>query len=241
MKRLISYILFTILIVYLFIVLIFATKKLGEITCKGVRVSIDNQVSVAFVDEEEVLRMIKRGYGEVLENRITGVDKDSLEKVFVKNPMIKSAQVYYSLDGYFYINIEQREPILRVMAEEHYYVDMDGKVMPLSSKFTSRVIVATGHITKEFACKKLFPFVKMLKENVFWDAYFEQIVVRSNGDIVLIPKVGDFKIILGKVENCEERMEKLLLFFKHGIAKKGWNRYKEVNLKFDNQVVCLRK
>ena len=53
--------------------------------------------------------------------------------------------------------------------------------------------------------------------------------------------MGDFRIVLGKVEGCEERLEKLMLFLKDGIAKKGWNRYKEINLKFDNQVVCVRK
>lgn len=36
-------------------------------------------------------------------------------------------------------------------------------------------------------------------------------------------------------------MDKLMLFLKQGIAKKGWNRYKEVNLKFKDQVVCVRK
>ena len=83
--------------------------------------------------------------------------------------------------------------------------------------------------------------MKKLRDHSFWDAYIEQIVVLQNEDIIMIPKVGDFKIILGKVDDCEERMDKLMLFLKQGIAKKGWNRYKEVNLKFKYQVVCVRK
>ena len=47
--------------------------------------------------------------------------------------------------------------------------------------------------------------------------------------------------MLGKVDDCDARLEKLILFLKDGITKKGWNRYKEINLKFDNQVVCVRK
>lgn len=241
MKRLIPYIIFVILLVYLIIVFTFATTKLKEVRYRGVRVSVENQVDHAFVDEEDVIKLVKRGYGDIVDKRITTVNKDSLERVLAKNPMLKSAQVYYSIDGYLHINIEQREPILRVMADEGYYVDTDGKIMPLSSKFASRVIVATGNITKQFACEKLYPFVKMLKDDRFWNAYFEQIVVHSNEDVVLIPKVGDFKIILGKVDNCEDRMDKLLLFLKNGITRRGWNRYKEVNLKFKSQIVCVRK
>lgn len=101
--------------------------------------------------------------------------------------------------------------------------------------------MATGVIDKKFACEKLGPFVMKLKNEPFWDAYIEQLVVRSNEDIVMIPKVGDFRIVLGKIDDCEARLEKLMLFLKYGIMKKGWNRYREINLKFDNQVVCVRK
>ena len=187
------------------------------------------------------MKAIKKGYGDIMDKSILAVNKDSLERVLVKNPMIKSAQVYYSLDGYIHVNIQQREPILRVLTGEGYYVDRDGRVMPLSSKFTSRVVVATGDINKKFACEKLGPFAMKLKNEPFWDAYIEQLVVRSNEDVVMIPKVGDFRIVLGKVDDCEARLEKLMSFLKDGITKKGWNRYKEINLKFDNQVVCVRK
>ena len=241
MKRILPYILSCILLVYLIIVLTFVATKLGEVTCRGVRVAVKNTDVNVFVDEEDIMKAIKKGYGGITDKSIMAVNKDSLERVLVKNPMIKAAQVYYSLDGYIHVNIKQREPVLRVMTGEGYYVDSDGKVMPLSSKFTSRVVVATGDISTKYACEKLGPFVMSLRDDAFWDAYIEQLVVRSNEDVVMIPKVGDFRIVLGKVENSQERLDKLMLFLKEGIAKKGWNQYKEVNLKFDNQVVCVRK
>ncbi len=241
MKRILPYILSCILLVYLIIVFTFVATKSGEVTCRGVRVAVKNTDVNVFVDEEDVMKAIKKGYGDIMDKSILAVNKDSLERVLVKNPMIKSAQVYYSLDGYIHVNIQQREPVLRVLTGEGYYVDRDGRVMPLSSKFTSRVVVATGDISTKYACEKLGPFVMSLRDDAFWDAYIEQLVVRSNEDVVMIPKVGDFRIVLGKVENSQERLDKLMLFLKEGIAKKGWNQYKEVNLKFDNQVVCVRK
>jgi cell division protein FtsQ len=239
MKRLAPYIMSVIMLAYLIIMLTFATTKRGEVTCRGIRVTVDNAHN-AFVDEGEVLAIIRKGYGAILEKKVATVDKDSLERVLAANPMIKSAQVYYSLDGYFHVNIRQREPVLRVMAGEGYYVDKDGEIMPLSSKFTSRVIVATGSISKAFARERLAPFARSVAGHAFWNAFIEQVVVLPGGDVVLIPKVGDFKITLGPLEGNEERMEKLMIFLKRGIGG-GWDRYKEINLKFDKQVVCVRR
>ncbi|MDY4042305.1 MAG: hypothetical protein SOY65_00640 [Marinifilaceae bacterium] len=241
MKRIRSVIISLILLVYLIIVLTFVAIKLGEVTCSGLQVAVNDTLVNSFVNQEEIMRVIKRGYGNIEGMPLLSVNKDSLERILAKNRMIKSAQVYYSLDGFLHVVIDQREPVLRVISKESYYVDKEGEVMPLSTKFTSRVVVATGNVTKEFASKKLYPFVMMIRENEFWNAYIEQIVVRQNEDIVLIPKVGNFQIVLGQVDGADARMEKLMLFLKRGIAKKGWNRYKEVNLKFKNQIVCVRK
>jgi cell division protein FtsQ len=242
MKRLIPYTISAILFAYLIIILTFAAAKLGEVTCKGVRVTVADVSRNAFVDEEEVLGMIRKGYGDIIGQKMITVDKDNLERVLAKNPMIKSVQVYYRLDGYFHVKIRQREPVLRVMAGEGYYVDRDGKEMPLSSKFTSRVLVATGHVSRAFALEQLAPFARYVEGHAFWRAFIEQVVVLPGGDAVLVPKVGNFKITLGPLAGHEERMEKLMIFLERGLSRGGgWDAYKEVKLNFEKLVVCVRR
>ncbi len=241
MKRALPYILSVSLFVYLIIVLSFVSAKLGEVKCKGVQVVVDDTGENAFIDEDDVLQLIKRNYGELKNVNVVDIDKDSMECVLVRNSVIKSAQVYYSLDGYFHVEITQRKPVLRVMSGEGYYVDEDGKVMPLSGKYTSRVVVATGNISRNFACNGLYPFVMGLKNDGFWDALIEQIVVANGNEVILIPKVGNFRIVVGELENVEKKMENLRLFLQEGIALKGWNVYKEINLKFENQIVCIKR
>ncbi len=241
MKRALPYILSVSLFVYLIIVLTFVSAKLGEVKCKGVQVVVDDTGENAFIDEDDVLQLIKRNYGELKNVNVVDIDKDSMECVLVRNSVIKSAQVYYSLDGYFHVEITQRKPVLRVMSGEGYYVDEDGKVMPLSGKYTSRVVVATGNIFRNFACNGLYPFVMGLKNDGFWDALIEQIVVANGNEVILIPKVGNFRIVVGELENVEKKMENLRLFLQEGIALKGWNVYKEINLKFENQIVCIKR
>lgn len=241
MKKALPYILLVSLFVYLIIVLTFASTKLGKVKCEGVQVVVDDAEENAFIDEDEVLQLIKRHYGELKDVNIVEIDKDSMEHWLVRNSVIKSAQVYYSLDGCFHVDITQRKPVLRVMSGEGYYVDEDGKVMPLSGKYTSRVVVATGNISKDFACDGLYLFVMYLKDDEFWDALVEQIVVTEGEEVILIPKVGNFRIVVGELENVDRKMENLRLFLREGIALKGWNMYKEINLKFENQIVCVKR
>lgn len=241
MKRALPYILSVSLFAYLIIVLTFAATKLGEVKCRGLQVVVDDTGENAFIDEQGVLGVIKRSYGDIKDRNIVSIDKDSMEHVLVRNSVIKSAQVYYSLDGYCHVEITQRRPVLRVMSGEGFYVDEDGKVMPLSGKYASRVVVATGNISRKFACNGLYPFVMSLRDDEFWDALVEQIVVVQGDEVILIPKVGNFKIVLGTLDGVEQKLENLRLFLREGIALKGWNVYKEINLKFENQIVCVRK
>ena len=241
MKKTLPYILSVSLFVYLIIVFTFASAKLREVKCEGLQVVVDGTEENAFIDETEVLGIIKRGYGDIEGCNIVSVDKDSLEHILVRNSVIKSAQVYYTLDGYFHVEITQRKPVLRIMSGEGYYVDEDGKIMPLSRKYTSRVVVATGNISRKFACNGLYPFIMTLRNDEFWDALVEQIVVEKGNEVVLIPKVGNFRIVLGTLDDMNEKLENLRLFLREGIVLKGWNVYKEINMKFKNQIVCVKR
>lgn len=48
-----------------------------------------------------------------------------------------------------------------------------------------------------------------LKEDDFWEALIEQIVVVKDNEVVLIPKVGNFKIVFGKVDDYVAKLDKL--------------------------------
>lgn len=237
-----TYILFGRLLVYLIIVLNFAAAELKEVKCNGLRIVVKDTVVSSFIDDSDVLELITKGYGDIVNKNITEINKDSIEQILIKNSAIKSAQVYYSLDGYLHAEIKQRKPVLRVISNESgYYVDEEGKIMPLSRKYSSRVVVATGNISQDYAQEELYPFAMYLKEDKFWDAFIEQIVVKGKNNVSLIPKTGNFSIVMGSLENAEKKMENLRLFLKEGITKRGWNAYKEINLKFDNQIVCVKR
>jgi len=69
----------------------------------------------------------------------------------------------------------------------------------------------------------------------------EQLYINKKSEFELIPKIGNHTILFGDIKEMKDKFEKLIAFYKQGISKSGWNKYKTINLKFKNQVVCTKK
>ena len=71
-----------------------------------------------------------------------------------------------------------------------------------------------------------------------------QIHLKKNGDFILVPLVGDQKIIVGSAYSNREvksKFEKLKIFYNEAMPFEGWDKYSEINLKFEGQIVCKKK
>jgi cell division protein FtsQ len=150
-----------------------------------------------------------------------------------------------------HIVIEQREPLLRVLDNNggNYYLDATGKKMPPSKNFAAHVIVATGNVspyTPEFrekrrsTLKDLFNLTQALLADEFLADFIQQIHVNNAGDFILIPLVGDQKIVFGPARKIEEKLNNLRIFYLQGMPYEGWRKYETINLKYSGQVVCKR-
>ena len=71
-----------------------------------------------------------------------------------------------------------------------------------------------------------------------------QIHLQKNGDFVLIPLLGDQKIIFGAAptpELVQDKFERLKHFYKEALPHEGWNKYKEISVKYEGQIVCRKR
>ena len=113
--------------------------------------------------------------------------------------------------------------------------------MPISQRYVAHVPIATGYMEKEFAENELYEFALFLQDNEFWNNQIEQICVFPNKEVELIPRVGRFRIVLGSLDDFEEKLNKLRLFYDQAIPKVGWDKYSVIDLKYKNQIVCTKK
>lgn len=87
----------------------------------------------------------------------------------------------------------------------------------------------------------LFRLAKTINNDKFWKAQISQVFVNENNEIELIPRIGNHTIVFGSTENMDEKLDKLLIFYKKGLNNTGWNNYSTINLKYKNQVVCTKR
>ena len=121
--------------------------------------------------------------------------------------------------------------------------------MPASKNFAARVLVATGNLapyTAEFRNKRkstlkdLFNLTQTLMADEFLASFIQQVHVNNAGDFILVPLIGDQKIVLGSTRKLEDKLRRLKIFYQEGMPYEGWRKYETINLKYNGQVVCKK-
>lgn len=89
---------------------------------------------------------------------------------------------------------------------------------------------------------KLVAFVDYVCNDSFWRAEVVQIVISGGGDtplqIAIVPRSGNFIVDMGYAETLEGKLATLSTFYDRTLSNVGWDTYKHISLRYDNQVVC---
>lgn len=207
----------------------------------------------SWITKTEVMKSLERAFVyKLTEVPIGEIDFERVERALEEEPFVKKAEVFADASNRIHIELTQREPLLRIIDErgDNYYLDEEGRKMPLSKHFSARVLVATGHITpftpdyqnkKKHRVKDLYQLAKHITEDNFLKALVEQVYVREDGDFVFVPKIGRHDIVLGNMVNWETKIENLKTFYQKAIPHQGWQKYRSIDLRFKNQVVCQKR
>lgn len=256
MKRILKLILIGILPCYLVVTFVLYNSENDRKICNEIKINITDEDEFQFIKKSEIEQIVKQASLNPIGKRMGEINTDAIEAALLKNQLIAQAECYKTpggmvqlkgdsirtLVGAVRIDITQRIPVLRVMGVDgNFYIDNKGNYMPTSNHFTLYLPVVTGYVDKAFAQKELFGFACFLQNNKFWNAQIEQINVRADKEIELIPRVGDHLILLGKLDNFERKLDNLMLMYEKVFPKVGWNRYETINLKYENQVIATRR
>ncbi len=228
-------------------------RKKGS-SCEDISIKIktaENKDST-FITQRDIMDLLSSSFEEeILGNRLDRIDIGRMERVLERNPFIKEADVFIDNKNIIHIEIIQRKPMMRIMDGDgrNYYLDAEGNFMPLSIHYTARVPVATGFIPahipdflerKQYGLKDVFELMTLLSNDSFYKAMIEQVHVSQNGDIILIPKIGGQQILFGNYKKAEEKLERLKIFYDQALPHEGWDKYRLIDIRFSNQIVCRR-
>ncbi len=224
------------------------------------------QVSMASMGPQSLMnagdiesRLQKTADSALLSPALGELPADSIEKLLSMDEHLSKVSTYVGLDGKVYVNTTARQMSLRVFDQKgnSFYISDDARVVNPSVGCSQRCLVVSGHlpgISKEDKLailqnkkelpelyQELLDFGKTLAKDKFLNALIGQVYVSADSSLTLSPRMGVNSIIFGKLSNTESKLQKLKDFYANSHDKVDWQAYKALNLKYKNQVVCVRK
>ncbi|MCC9136316.1 cell division protein FtsQ/DivIB [Pontibacter silvestris] len=210
---------------------------------------IDNEYNNYFIGDTEVRDLLTREGERNLEGLPNQeIDLKNLEKRIEAHSFVKEADVFRGLDGDIHVSVKQNRPIARIIrSSEDVYLDAEGNVLPLSDRYTARVIPITKSANIKSLDKGFFQdsagqaylsLLQFIENDQFWKAQLAQMHIDGKGKISFLPQVGEHTIEFGKPTELETKFKKLMVFYKEVLPVMGWDKYKRVNVEYEDQIIC---
>ena len=209
--------------------------------CTEVKIDIEKESMEGFLNPGEVKKLLTQHKLYPLSQPMSTISPRKMEETLQKSPFVEKAECYKTLSGHVCINIKQRIPVIRIMADngDNYYLDNHGNIMP-ESGYATDILIATGNISKKYAQRVLSKIANHIVSNSFWRNQTVQLNVLANGTLEMVPRVGEHIVFLGSPANIDNKLERLRKFYIYGLNKAGWNKYDHINVEFNNQIICKK-
>lgn len=209
--------------------------------CEHVQIAIVDSLHAGFINSNKVEQMLRKSHLYPVGLLMDSVSSKRIEDALEKDAFINDAICYKTPGGQINIVITQRIPILRIMSDngEDYYLDSQGYKMKPQG-YEADLVVVTGQVSDAYAQKYLVPLGRLIRGDEFWDNQLEQIHVQDNQEILIFTRIGDHVISAGHPQNMDKKLHNLRVFYDRVLCDVGWNRYKDISIAYDNQVVCKK-
>ena len=193
-----------------------------------------------FVKQETVNKLLIEYNREVSSIQKVNLDLNKLEKRLNAQEMIEKSDVYVSIDGILKAVVKQKTPIARIFeGGTSFYIDYEGNRMPLSSNFTARVPLVTGEINKKNN-GDLAELFRAIQDDSFLKKNIIGIEIMPDGSLKMHNRNFDYQIEFGKLTDLERKFKNYKAFFQKAVLDSSLYKYKKVDLRFAEQVVCTK-
>ena len=175
---------------------------------------------------------------------LTSKDSISLSKIeqeIDKNTYVEKSQVYMKIGQELNVDIKQKEPIARVItADSIFYLDKNSNFMSLSKLKSSNVPLIFG-FSEYSDLKYLTEISLMIKKDEFLNKNISRIFIKDDQKIDLKMRGNNTIIQFGNNKRLINKIQNLKAFYNRTISKNEIDKYKKINLQFENQVVVVKK
>lgn len=237
--KIISQILFVVGLIFL---LGFTNQRHSEKRCVDYRIELADE-NISLITRGEINLLMESIQDTIVGKLVNAIPIFDIERKIEGLKNVKNAEVFIDMEGMLHVEVNQKKAVVRVSPEgsEDFYMDANGSMFSLSTNYTEHLLIANGNIEDSVDFSNALVLANYISSDSLWQSQIVQIYFKENKEIELIPRVGNHTILLGDVENYKDKFRKLYLFYEQGVNQVGWNNYKEINLKFRNQIVCVKR
>lgn len=216
---------------------------------RGIEVAIRYGDCPQLVSKQTVVDTVMRRMPNLLQLSVNSVDCKRVAAAARRVPFLTQVSASVSVGGKVVVRAKQRRPIARIYyGTREFYIDREGALFPPSALGFCNVLVAGGEFTEPLRLDSLnaqasaiWKLACFLDDEDDYRDLIDQIFIERDGDMMMVPKVGDHVIELGSVDDLDRKFSNLLTFYRKGMPRAGWNTYSKISLKFKGQVVCKKK
>lgn len=210
-------------------------------------IEIKGQYDGSFLNEDSVERLLRQNTEGVKGELLSVFKLRKVEEGLMQHPWIRTAQLYFDNKDILHVGITEKTPVARLftLSGQSFYLDEVGHPMPLATHRTVKVPVFTGlpeglggKVKDSLFYLRVRDMAQHIVLDSFWSAQAAHFDYLPDGSWEMIPVVGNHIVRLQDGKDFQLQLKKLMLFYKQVLVKTGFDHYRVIDLRFNNQVVA---
>lgn len=253
----------TALVAYIAVAATYCSGQKQRIKCRSTHIVVEDSSELRFVTPEVVRNTLDANQILYKDIPIDEIDLYRVEECIGQHPYVSQTQAYTSIDGGLHVRLSQRLPLLRVIsnAGHNFYIDSTLQILEPSTNYRHAVPIISGAVPLEFPndmfgaldekkftkelklLQNLLNFVGRVESDELLRELIVQIYFEESGQVLLMPRIGAQTIRFGAIgeDDQDSKLSKLARFYRRSFGTEWWQTAREIDLRFDNQVVCRPK
>lgn len=193
-----------------------------------------------FMTHDSVNKLLIENTNKSSKLKKVDLDLMSLERSINNHPFVHHCDTYVTVDGILHVSVQQKEPIARVFHNKSvYYLDYEGKKIPLSDNYSARVPVFFGDFTVSNQ-KEVLKILQKIHDDLLLKKNITGIELTQRGNLIFKNRGFNFVVEFGKPVNIDKKFANYKAFLQKAFQDSIAFQYKKINLRFTQQVVCTK-
>ncbi|MGL4347526.1 MAG: cell division protein FtsQ/DivIB [Chitinophagaceae bacterium] len=237
-----------ILVIFIVFIFFYVNSSYSKNYYKDVQISIKGNTSY-LVEKDIKNKIFNTGNKALMNISIRDISLKAIEKKIEQDPWVDNVHVYRDVQGILHVDIVQKTPVLRVFTIEgnSFYLDKQGNHIPLSLYNVANVPVCTAYPlyfnenNDKIFVADVLDLLTFTEQDDYLTNYISYINVMDSSSLEIIPKTGTPIVRVKRRDSKEQIVNKIKNFYLQVIPNVGWNYYTYIDLRFDNEIIALKK